>query len=821
MIRCDLLGPDGDGTEISAVSKTNANRMILRGGALTSILKIEGARKPAGLEQKGQWVASATPNYESSFHVVWMQKQGKENTEAPKGKNAPALIENAAHGLFEKAASGSTWLSVVTSSAETDARARQARHEAVLERIANNPWLALRRLNAEQYLKLMVAFTETRPAHTKIWDPHNNPGMWFQPGRTDNCLLLGSWWWAPVCMTQGPAEHRPWDEFTPPKTPCWLSFRVSGDAQKRFQMRSSAAGWLANAGNQRIAQASNLLYSLPRKEACSVSIAGLAGGETPADARAAAAETAAQLEAWLGGRVSLQASAMSVLSLCVPGFVGSGGRQPPFWPATNAQAAALLPLVQPASPWRDATPVQPVPFVKTAAAMQTIAGGEASRGFPFNPFGEQPTYSTLIAGESGSGKSMALSHIAMEFANKHPGAPLRMLDAGRSAEPLGELWKQQAHAVAQPDLRVIPPVNVLLPPFPLMSGGPLQVAGVLALTGALAKDFSGRRPKLVEKALKLAWGMARSGTLEGKDPKAIEDCMKRGDMQGAREAHAAAAPTLHNLALLFATPALARVDRGDADAKWLNETITEACGNYPNLVVESPPKWLAANRMIAELGGQALMDDPMTPIRYTMGLSLLTGDLAPTDWNIDSAPGEQSLELARENARKCASEPKLVICDEMHRLKNNATANTWLERIAREGRKAYLGMILASQRAEDFAPGVIAQASVLMAFSSETSAPEHFGVWPANMNSGAGNAAIRAKSNSGLEYQAAVRLQLPPEQLWALGSGARERALTKELTQKIGYAKALRELANRLPGGTLPPDAPPATDIVSAWIKGK
>ena len=56
-------------------------------------------------------------------------------------------------------------------------------------------------------------------------------------------------------------------------------------------------------------------------------------------------------------------------------------------------------------------------------------------------FGRQPSYVTVIAGASGSGKSLSLARIAKRFTRQYPDSPVRILDVGRSAEPLAELWR--------------------------------------------------------------------------------------------------------------------------------------------------------------------------------------------------------------------------------------------------------------------------------------------------------------------------------------------------------------------------------------------
>ena len=47
----------------------------------------------------------------------------------------------------------------------------------------------------------------------------------------------------------------------------------------------------------------------------------------------------------------------------------------------------------------------------------------------------------VIAGTSGSGKSLSLAQMAERFTRKHPDSPVRILDVGRSAGSLADLWR--------------------------------------------------------------------------------------------------------------------------------------------------------------------------------------------------------------------------------------------------------------------------------------------------------------------------------------------------------------------------------------------
>ena len=813
MIRCDIIRPDGPPDQ--------ARRLILRDSTLASVFRIAGPRTPPTLSNWDGWIRDAVPGFGSEIQVNWLQHPALEKQTA-EGQDSLALLSDAKHKQFASAGSGSAWLTVLSAANDPEAKARQARHEAAIERLYNHPWLAIERLSVTDYLKLMTGFTGVRKSHAGGWDTKINPGFWFQPGRSGTCINLGRYWWASVYVSRGPANHRPWADFVPPHVPCMLSVRISGDAQSRFRFRSWVTGLVEKAGNQSQAHASTLLYDLPSDEAVAVGMAGLAGGQTPDEANAAAAELAAQLEAWLGVRVSLKAEPLSVLAHCVPAFIGTkaglGPGQLSIWPATTAQSGCILPIGQPASPWQPKSPVQP--FIKTKASFHTAASQETPRGYPVSLFGTTPTFVILIAGQAGSGKSMGLSELALEFTQQNPQAPIRILDVGESAAPLAHLWRQNGHAVATPDLTGIPPVNPLQPPFPLTAGGPLQLSGVMMLLSLVVPEFTGRRPALAERAVKLTWGLAGSGRIAGKDPKAVEASLQKGDIEAARLAHARVAPNLHDLALTFASPAMAGPRRDDEDAAYLNKSLTEVTHRLPELIQETPAEWVAANRMIAELGGQAMTDDPLTPVRYALGLLLLTGDLVPTDWDLGSAPGPAAAAYAADLAKRLRAEPKLLMGDEVHRLKGFALAEKWLERGAREGRKALLGMALASQQASDFPEAVIAQSSIQILFGNDPTGVTHFGLDSAVIRPGTGNAALRAVQTNGMVYQAALRLHLSSEQLWALGSGARERALVADLTrERRSHAEALKELARRLPSGRLPPDAPPARELVQTWTQ--
>lgn len=812
MIRCDLLGPDGPAQD--------TQRFITDRSGLLSVFRLAGNRRPPNPHALAEWLRIATPNFQSLMQLCWLQMPAGKAPRA-EGDTLEQLMVNADAARCNAASSGSSWLALNTLSREDDPDSRRSRHEAAIERLRRNDFLALERLRGDQYAALLNALATSRASGARRWAELESPGQWFSPGRKHGTLRLGNYWWASVCVSSGPSEHLPWSEFSPPGDfPCWLNFRIQGNAQQVFSKRGMLARLLRRAGNESLSDACAALESMQPNQAVAVSLAGLAAGNSPREANANAAALAAQIEAWLGCRVTLSASAISVLALCIPGFVTFRDPQPPPWPATNRQAGELLPLEQPASPWR--VPARKTriidPFEREPGPFITLPSNEAPRNFPYRSFGGLPTLVTLFAGQTRSGKSIAMSKLAFDFSQRHPGAPIRILDVGESAVPLADIWRRAGHAVATPDLREIPPCNPLKPPFPMLAGGELHLASVVELLSRLVEGLNQRRQGLLERALRIVWAQATRGMLDGRKPGDIETLFAAGDLDGAMRAHAQACPTLRELAKVMSTQAMMGASGDDADAKYLTERITETIGRLPALVDDAPPAWSGAGRVVAELGGQTYIDDPLTPVRYALGVWLLTGDLIPDDWQIASAPGPETKAYIAKRAQQIKVSDKMVICDEIHRLKGDESTQKWIERVAREGAKARLGLNLAAQSATDFKDIVLAQASALVLFGTDPDSIGHFGIDPRAIRGGIGNCAIKATDRNGNTYHAGLRMALTPEQLWALGGAARERALVKALAHQRGsYTGAVTELARRLPGGHLPDDAPPTDELIRAW----
>lgn len=833
-IRCDWLEPDGE--------DLNRAERIVTPHALVSIWRALGLRRPPGIGEIGDWLRAAVTAFTTELHVTWLQHP-PEDLRSPMAADAP-LLRVLAHADRERnlnLAEGATWLTLVTASRDPEAKVRRGRHEAIARRAVVPDWLALRRLNARDALALAAGLSGLRQASPGRWPKGDGSrkkqrgiGHWFDIGRELGAIQLGRTWLASVCVVGGPTRHRPWSEFRPINAPCWLHFRVAGDAHQRFAVRGAAARILQKIGNEPLVEACDALESIPRGQAVAISIAGLAGGATPAAAKAAAAALAAQLESWLGVRTSLQASAADVLALCVPGFVAArGGARPPAWAASGEQAGALLPFDQPASPWvsqdlrriQNWVPPRVRALTRRGEAEPTVIVTDPPRGrampYAFDLFGRQPSYVSLLAGASGSGKSLSLARIVEQFTQAHPQSPVRILDVGRSAEPLARLWRAAGVAVATPDLTEVPDYNPLLPPFPLLAGGALQASAVKAMVRILLPRMDAYQEAVFERVLQLVWEAAARGHLEGRGQAhaAVEAYVAAGQWGQAREAHAEASATFDDI--------LERVNTGPvkgapgtqtaAAADQLAEDLPTAINRAPGLLNSPPPEWQGALRVVAELGAQADTEDPLVKLRYALGLHMLTGDLIPDDWKLASAPGPAAGEHAAERARALREVRKIVICDEAHRLAANEQAMNWSKRLAREGRKARLALILASQAIEDFDDVIIQQASLRMLFGDDPG-PHRFGLHPDTVRPGVGNLALVVGMADGHIYQSRLRVSVTPEHLWALASGVGERALIDALAAARGSrTAAIRELARRLPDGRVPPDAPSAEELVRVW----
>ena len=830
-IRCDWSLPDGEDLD-------KTQRVIAASEGLVSVWRVLGHRYPPTIDELGDWVRASITDFSIEMHLTWLQHP--PSVSHRKGDDSQwaldRLLREADAERAKSQSQGAIWMTLATASKDREARVRRSRHEAAARRLVQPPWLAVQRLNAKDMLAMAAGLSAMRPAAPEVWPTTKGrgAGTWFDVGRDQGVIKLGHWWFASVCVVGGPAKHRPWSLFRPIDAPCWLHFRVAGDAHQRFRRR----GWLARTfrqgGNERLADACDTLQQMTPGTVSALSIVGLAGGATPAEAKAAAASLSAQLEAWLGVRVSLQASATDVLSLCVPGFVSTrGGCRPDAWAANGEQVGGILPFDQPASPWissdlrkiqnwvsNDVLAVTPGREPKPTVFVTDPPSGR-QQAYPFDMFGGQPRYVVVVAGTSGSGKSVSLGRIVQDFSEQHPDAPIRILDAGRSAEPLAQIWRAQGLSVATPDMRDIPPFNPMAPPFPMLQGGPLQASAVKAILRLLSPDIDSHQESILGRALDLVWEAAAEGSLQGRDtPRAgIEKAMQQGDITRARALHAQACPSLTDVIDRVIAPGVSGITpTSKKAASELSEGLMRAVKQARNLLKSPPPEWHGALRLIAELGGQSPPGDRKTAVRYAVCIQLMSGDLMPDDWMLASVPGEAAMAYAQERAEHIRSTRKLLVCDEMQRLTNDKGVISWLETLAREGRKANLATMLASQRAEDFDEVVIAQASIRILFGAEATAAEQFGLHPNTIRPGVGNAALWAEMGDGNIYQSRLRVSATPEHLWTLNSGAGERELIRKLTEHYGSrTRAIRELARRIPRGKVPGDAPPPEEMFAAW----
>ena len=832
-IRCDWLFPDGDDIQTT-------QRIVTAKGGLVSIWRVLGHRYPPEINELGEWIRSSVIDFTTEMHMTWLQyPDGIVEPTSEAIVALPELLYAADHNRSLAMSQGAAWMTLATAHAGgAQANVRRERHEAIVRRLTAPKWLALRRLNGQDSLNLAAGLSGLRPSAIDAW-PDGSTGVagWFDIGREVGAIQLGRYWLASVCAVGGPTNHRTWADFHSIDAPCWLHFRIAGNAHKRLSFRAKATHTFRRAGNERRAEAFDALAEYPEGTVPCVSIVGLAAGTTPFKAKAAAAALAQQLESWLGVRVSLQASAIDVLSLCVPGFVSTrGGLRPNAWAATGEQAGGILPLGQPASPWTgyDLSKIQNwVPANIQAinpnhnqepTVMVTAPAGGRAQPYPFDLFGAQPTPISVIAGASGSGKSLAMARIIQDFTTRYPDSPVRILDVGRSAEPLADLWRSVGVSVATPDLQVAPDINPMAPPFPLLAGGPVHAAAVKAIIKLLIEDLDKRKQGVLDRALKLVWEEAASGILQGrkKPYEELERHMARKEWALARAAHAKAVPTLEDLTDKLSSPAIKGIG-GPAvkAAESLVGDLLQSMENADNLLRSPPPEWHGALRVIAELGGQAISDDPQTALRYALGVWMLSGDLIPDDWQLDSAPGPASKAWASERCARIRSQPKIIVCDEMHRLADDPQVQLWLARLAREGRKARLGLMLASQSTRDFSELIVQQSSVRMLFGVDANGPGRFGVHPETIRPGVGNLALACGMGDGHYYQSRLRIAVTPEHLWALASGVGERALIQAMIERHGgRTKAVRELAQRLPEGRIPADAPPLKELIRAWDAG-
>ena len=838
-IRCDWLLPDAEAQAFADGGWKPARNLCLPGGRLLALWACGGVRQPLSAQARAQWLSGPLGRYDAELTLTHLAVPATPaapgQTPAPKPGTA-ALMEEADARAAAALPRSATWLAYASGA---QAQSREGRHAQACEGLSSSAWLDLKRMDAAEMLTMAQSLAGLRHSAPAAWpgldSPDALPGAWFAFDRNRNAIRLGNYWWAGVCVASGPAHHRDFTGLVLPSAPLILTTRLAGGARRRFSARAGVARALRRAGNEPLVDAHDALLALPEGGVFAASMCGLAGAPTADEALDRAAALAGAIEAWLGCRCTLHAAAGDVLAHCVPGFTLSArGLRLPEWPAAAGQAAGLLPAVGPASPWARPDPLGFVPPARGGEkpAPAVFTGGQASARslYPFDLFVRAQSHSAVIAGTSGSGKSLGLARIAWHFTRQYPRSPVRILDAGRSAAPLAAAWRDEGGRVAEVDLSDLPDCNLLAPPFPMLEGGPLLAEAVKAIVRILHPGLKDRQETAFETALSLAWGQAREGMLEGRSQAHanIEAALAAGALAEARAFHAQACATLEDVLELVSTPAVRGGTPGSRQAAGdLAEALSEAMPKAQPLTRPMAARWQGAARVVAELGPSGSAEPgKMERLRYAVALHLLSGDLAPTDWQTNSAPGEASRAWAKAEAAARLREPKLLMADEAHRLRSDPQALKFAARIALEGRKARLGLVMASQFASHFPPFVVEQAPVRVLFGqaspSERQAFGFAGPPPAGM--AAGDATLGAAMADGTRWQARVRAQMPPEHLWALASSTPEVAAREAFAEALGDAgSAVRLLAHRLPGGKLPPDAPPPEALVEAWanIKGK
>ena len=85
MIRCDLIGPDGEPNQ--------ADRLILGKKELASVFRVDGCRQPPSAKQWAEWVSDALPNYGSHVQISWLQHPGQTPDRAVGSSSLELLLD--------------------------------------------------------------------------------------------------------------------------------------------------------------------------------------------------------------------------------------------------------------------------------------------------------------------------------------------------------------------------------------------------------------------------------------------------------------------------------------------------------------------------------------------------------------------------------------------------------------------------------------------------------------------------------------------------------------------------------------------------------
>lgn len=519
-----------------------------------------------------------------------------------------------------------------------------------------------------------------------------------------------------------------------------------------------------------------------------------------------------------------------------------------------AAAVSMLPLARPASAWRQGSMLFRTPDGKL---------------YPYQPYSsQQNAWSTLIYAPMGRGKSVLLNAFNKSLAISAglDSLPrIAILDIGPSSAGVISLLREALpaslqHQVLYRRLRMLREDAINPADLPLGMRAPLPYHRqfIVNLLTILATPVEGDTPMDVPQLAGTVVDMAYREFGDGGSrmrrydrqvdlevDRLIEDLgipvderttwweitdalFEAEQVHGATLAQRHAVPLVGEMAALARDPIVMQQFKGFAQnqepiCEYFYKAVSTAVREYPILATATRLDLGAARIVSLDLaevvpqGGPTA--DRQASVMYMLARHALASDLFLHQDLVDLAtmPVQYRSHHLRVITRMREA-PKRLCFDEFHRTRRTPLVREQVVLDIREGRKANLDIVLASQRLEDFDDVMVDLATSIFILGvgerSLESAVKTFGLndYAAGVlgNLGAPTAAgarmLAIFQTKEHRYVADIVNTLSPTEIWSYSSTAEDRGLRDRLYVAVGATTARRLLVRHYPLGTAKPE---------------
>lgn len=523
---------------------------------------------------------------------------------------------------------------------------------------------------------------------------------------------------------------------------------------------------------------------------------------------------------------------------------------PPF-----ADAVSMLPVARPASPW-----------VHGAMLFRTPDG----KVYPYQPYSsEQASSVTLVYAPQGSGKSVALNALNLSEVVA-PGAEelpyIAILDIGRSSSGMISLVREalpegQRHLAQYRRLRMSGEDSLNPTDTPLGMRFPLPphrefLKNFLTLLATPVGDKVAPSdvPSLVSTAIDEAYAAFADGGPHVRrydrnvDPQVdrflddlgvhvdkrttwwevVDKLFEAGNVYGASLAQRRAMPLIGEIGAMAKTHKIAESFKGKAPndepiTEYVYRALSQAVREYP--ILSRPTAFDLGEARIVSLdlaevaprGGPTA--DRQTAVMYMLARQYLAGKFFITEEYLQLARmPAQYRKLHQSLMRRMEVAHKTLMMDELHRASTAPLVLSQVEVDIREGRKANVQVVLASQLLSDFTRTMVDLATTYFVLGvGETSRADTLATFSLGPEAAVVLDRIGKPTSQGArllgifktkksKYTHELMLTLSPTEMWAFSTTAEDMAIRERLYRRIGPVAARTVLARVFPTGSAKED---------------